>query len=170
MGGVVGIEEDIEISSVWSGNGEISVWGRSIRSASRSRGVWDFRPVIGIGGDVLSERRIGVNSEETVVLEVISGDNNVIESSVQPQEVRKVWSIRGVRVVESHEVGAWGGWDESSVVDLELSSIERGVFNEGSDVPERSSGSIDGELLISSGGGSWSASSSGEGRNEVSGW
>lgn len=170
MSGVVGIEEDIKISSVWSGYSEISVWSRSIRSASRSRGVWDFRPVIGIGGDVLSERRIGVNSEETVVLEVISSDNNVIESSVQPQEVRKVWSIRGVRVVESDEVGAWGGWDESSVVDLELSSVEGRVFNEGSDVPERSSGSIDGELLISSGGGSWSASSSGEGRNKVGGW
>lgn len=170
MGGVVGPEEDIEISSVWSGYGEVSVWSRSIRTA-RGRGlVWDFRPVVGIDGDVLSERRIGVNSEESIVLEVIGSDNNVIKSSVQPDEVRKVWGIRAVRVVEGHESSAWGSWVKGSVVDLELSSIERGVFNESSDVPERSSGGIDGELLISSGGGSCSASSSGEGENEVSSW
>jgi hypothetical protein len=158
---VVRIEEDIVVSSESWGEGPVGIRsGFRVNRASGGTGIREGDPVIGDLGVLLSLGRVGMDGEESFISRRAGGDDDIVESRSQPEQISKVGST-GVRVIdESSDVGARVGRVESSRVDLELSIRDHAGFEESSDVPERGNGGIDGELLISRCRSSRSASSS----------
>jgi len=96
------------------------------------------------------------------------GDDDSVDSLWQPFQDSNVRSSSASES-EGSDTNTWGSWNESSVVDLELSSSNSCLFEEGSDVIERGFSGVDGELLVTEGGGT-NGASTGQGINEVCSW
>lgn len=159
-GAVVGEDEEVIISG--GGNGESPAGITNIVSSSRAGGITGRRSVPywgSIGGQGVELSGIGMDGEDSVGGIDSGGDNDSVNSLWQPFQDSDVRSSSASES-EGSDTNAWGGWNESSVVDLDLSTRNRCLFEEGSDVIEGGFSGVDGELLVTESGGSSSASTS----------
>lgn len=168
-GAVVGEEEEVIISSGGDGEGPAGITnivrgGRAgVISSVRSVPNWGKRV-----GNSVEFGSIGMDGKDSVGSGISGGDDDGVDSLREPFQDGKMRSSSAGESERSN-TNAWGSRDKSSVVDLDLSSNDTALFEEGGDVIEGIFSGVDGELLVSSGGGS-SGTSTSQGINVICSW